>query len=87
MECSKNVQHCICGIDMSSRWPFYTQTLQKIRGVIQGLQKKLMGQEVQRQTLSQQLQDNTRHLHSLQSHVAAVDDKSSLISQVKTNTF
>ena len=89
---TKDPWHCAVspstsGFPVFSQGSFCTQTLQKIQGVIQGLQKKLMGQEVQRQTLSQQLQDNTHHLQGLHSRLAAVDDKSSLISQVRTNTF
>lgn len=89
---TKDPWHCAdspstSGFPVFSQGSFCTQTLQKIQGIIQGLQKKLMGQEVQRQTLSQQLQDNTHHLQGLHSRLAAVDDKSSLISQVGTNTF
>ncbi|KAK7098935.1 kinesin-like protein KIF18A isoform X2 [Littorina saxatilis] len=58
------------------------QTLQKIQGVVSGLQKKLRGQEVQRQTLSQRLQDNTHTLHTLQSQAAAVGTNNPLFYQV-----
>jgi hypothetical protein len=58
------------------------QTVQKMRGVVSSLQKKLVGQETQRQVLSQQLQDNAHSLTTLQAQISTCGDKTSLGYQV-----
>nr|KAG5698636.1 hypothetical protein BaRGS_003150 [Batillaria attramentaria] len=58
------------------------ELLQKIQGTVYGLQQKLLGQEVQRQTLSSRLQENTQSLSQLQTQALTSDTKSSAISQL-----
>ncbi|KAL8601949.1 hypothetical protein ACOMHN_008441 [Nucella lapillus] len=62
-----------------------TEGVQKLQGVIEGLQRKVVGQETQRQVLHQQLQNNNHSLHALLAHAAVADNKASLYSQVSVD--
>ncbi|KAK7485721.1 hypothetical protein BaRGS_00023022 [Batillaria attramentaria] len=57
-------------------------TFTQPEGTVHGLQQKLLGQEVQRQTLSSRLQENTQLLSQLQTQALTSDTKSSAISQL-----
>ena len=75
---------CVCMLVYSYIKSMCDGDVQKVQTVIQGLQKKLVNHEGRRQTLFQQLQDNTSKLHLLhaQATAAAGDNKASILSQV-----
>ncbi|XP_076471380.1 kinesin-like protein KIF18A [Babylonia areolata] len=56
------------------------QSIERLQGVIEGLQRKVQDMEAERQALCHQLNTNTHTLHTLHTQ-AAVTDKASLPSQ------